>query len=286
MKLDYSRAIAAAVLFVVAGAPDMASSKPQILIVGAPHFGSSGSHVLKVDVPDVLSPERQREIETIIDSLAAFRPTRVAVEWPADEQDRLDRRYAQYRAGQYRLSANETDQLGLRLAARLKLKRVDAVDWSGDPPGGSSQYNYPAWAEKNGRGDEWQAWVDRAQTEADARTQSMHCTPVAEWLRSFNTPAFRVSDHRGYYDVAQVGELIGPNPGAAWVGQWYTRNLRILNNLRAVASNTNDRVVVIYGAGHGYLLDQQARESDAFDVVDPLAHLPATQSASPTTCPN
>lgn len=285
MKVDYARAIAAAVLILVGGAPDVASSKPKLLIVGAPHFGSSGSHVLKVGVPDVLAPERQREIDAVVATLAAFRPTRVAVEWPADEQDRLDQRYARYRAGRYTLSANETDQLGLRLAARLKLKRVDAVDWSDDPPGASSHYNYPAWAEKNGRGDEWQAWVARAQKEADARTQAMHCTPVAEWLRSFNTPAFRVSDHRVYYDIAKVGELIGPNPGAAWVGQWYTRNLRILNNLRAIASNTNDRVVLIYGAGHGFLLDQQARESQAFDVVDTLAHLPMSQSASPTCLP-
>lgn len=286
MKVDYSRAIAAAaLLFVAAGAPDVASSKPQLLIVGSPHFGSSGRHVVEVEVPNVLTPQRQTEIETVVATLAAFNPTHVAVEWAADEQAKLDQRYANYRAGRYTLSASERDQLGLRLAARLKLPRVHAVDWNGDPPGGSSEYNYPAWAEKNGRGDEWQAWVDRAQKEADARTQSMHCTPVAEWLRSSNTPSFRASDHRVYYDIAQVGELRGPNPGATWVGQWYTRNLRILNNLRAIASNKTDRVVVIYGAGHGYLLDQQARESEAFAVVDTLAHLPTSQSASPTTCP-
>lgn len=284
MKMGYLRAIAAAVLFVTAGASGAASAKPQLLVVGTPHFGSSGSHVVEVEVPNVLNPERQREIAAVIDALAAFRPTRVAVEWSADEQGQLDQRYANYRAGRYTLSANETDQLGLRLAARLKLPRVYAVDWSGEPPGGWTHYDYPAWAKENGRGNEWQAWVDRAQKEADAKTRLMHCTPIAEWLRSFNTPAYRRSDHRGYYDVAQVGELIGPNPGAAWVGQWYTRNLRILNNLRAIASDTNDRVVVIYGAGHGYLLDQQAQESQAFDVVNTLAHLPKSQTASPTAC--
>lgn len=277
--------IAVAVLSLTGEASGAASAKPQLLVVGAPHFGISGSHVVKDEVPNVLTPERQREIETVIDALAAFRPTRVAIEWPADEQDRLDQRYAQYRAGRYTLSASERDQLGLRLAARLNLPRVYAVDWNGEPPGGSSHYNYPAWAKENGRGDEWQAWVDRAQKEADARAQLMHCTSVSEWLRSRNTPSYRAVDHRVYYDIAQVGELIGPNPGAAWVGQWYTRNLRILNNLRAIASNKNDRVVVIYGSGHGYLLDQQARESEAFEVVDTLAHLPEQQTVSGTTCP-
>lgn len=161
----------------------MASAKPKLLIIGSPHFGPSGSHLVKVDVPDVLTPQRQREIEGVVDSLAAFCPTRVAVEWAADEQAKLDQRYADYRAGRLKSGAGETDQLGLRLAARLNLPRVHAVDWNGESPGGPSHYNYPAWAQENGRGDDWQAWVDRAQREADARTQLMHCTPVAEWLR-------------------------------------------------------------------------------------------------------
>jgi len=97
--------------------------KPSLLIVGAPHFGNPGRDVVNVRVPDVLSPDRQREIEAVVDQLAAFRPTRVAVEWPAEEQARLDQRYADYRAGRHTLTANERDQIGLRLAARLGLSR-------------------------------------------------------------------------------------------------------------------------------------------------------------------
>ncbi len=271
----------------VAAAPAQAAgtAKPALLILGTPHFDNPGRDTVNVRVPDVLTPERQREIEAIIDGLAAFRPTRVAVEWPADGQARLDRRYADYRAGRYALTADERDQIGLRLAARLGLERIDAVDWSGDAPGGWPPYDYPAWAEAHGRGAEWRTWVSRFQAEANASARLMACTPVSAWVRSLNTAAYRLANHQTYFYVAQIGDARGDNPGAAWVGTWYTRNLRILNNLRALAPSPQDRILAIYGAGHGHLLDQLARESGEFVVADSLAHLPASPRDAWTRCP-
>lgn len=260
-------------------------ARPALLILGTPHFGNPGRDTVNVRVPDVMSAERQREVETVVERLAAFRPTRVAVEWPAEEQARLDQRYADYRAGRFQLTSNERDQIGLRLAARLGLPRVDAVDWSGDPPGPESAYNYSDWAEAHGRGPAWRAWVSRFQVEADATARLMACTPVSAWVRSVNTPRYRLANHRSYFYVAQMGDARADNPGAAWVGSWYTRNLRILNNLRALATGSRDRVIAIYGAGHGYLLDQLARESGEFAVADPFAYLPASRRDSWTRCP-
>jgi hypothetical protein len=51
-------------------------------------------------------------------------------------------------------------------------------------------------------------------------------------------------------------------------GHWYGRNLRIFSNIVRLAPKPEDRVVVIYGAGHAYLLRQMAREASAFKVVD------------------
>lgn len=259
--------------------------RASLLVIGAPHFANPGRDVANARVPDVLAPDRQREIEAIVERLAAYRPTRVAVEWPADEQARLDQRYADYRAGRRSLTANEIDQLGMRLASRLNLSRVDAVDWNGDPPGGWDPYNYPAWAEANGRGAAHRAWVERLQTRVDADARLMACTPVSSWLRRVNTRSYREADQRVYFEIAEVGDPGGVNPGAAWVGTWYTRNLRILNNLRRLAAGTEERILVIYGAGHGYLLDQQARESGAFEIVDSLEHLPSSPRDAWTRCP-
>lgn len=259
-------------------------AKPELLIVGLPHFKISTSNVINAQVPDVFAPQRQREIRRLVDKLASFRPTRVAVEFPMEKQAALDQRYADYRAGRYSLTVDETDQVGLRLAARLNLPQIDAVDWSAEPPGGWVHYNYPAWAKANGRGEEWQAWLRQGETKANSDVRLMTCTPISSWARRLNSPDYRREDHAGYYDVARFGDRTGVNPGAAWVGTWYTRNLRILNNLRAIAPGASDRVVAIYGAGHGYLLDQLARESGHFRVPSTLAYLPRSSRDSWKRC--
>src|SRR3546814_7208399 len=103
----------------------------------------------------------------------------------------------------------------------------------------------------------------------------MRCTPIADWYRAHNTPAARDRLNRIYYDYALIGDG-ETDPGAVWVGNWYTRNLRIFGHLVRLAK-PDDRVLVLYGAGHGFLLDQDARQSGAFDVVDPLDYLPPEQ---------
>jgi hypothetical protein len=261
------------------------SDKPALLIVGTPHFGNPGRDIVNIRVTDVKTPERQREIEAIVEQLATFRPTHVAVEWAVDKQDRLDKRYAEYRAGRYQLSANETDQIGLRLAARLGLEKVHAVDWLKAPPGADADYDFPAWAAAHGQSEVWGTHVQRQQAEADATTRLMVCTPVSSWLRRANAPQARSEMQRVYYEIARLGDN-GANPGANWVGAWYARNLYILNNLTVLARQPQDRVIAIYGAGHGFLLDQQAREASVFEVANTLDYLPRSPRDSWTRCPD
>ncbi|HZC38335.1 MAG TPA: DUF5694 domain-containing protein [Sphingomicrobium sp.] len=272
----------AAVLSAAIAVPAQNASVPELLILGSPHFANHNRDIANAHVEDVRTPERQLEIEAVVARLAAFHPTRVAVEWSADQQARLDERYADYRAGRYQLSADEIDQIGLRLAARLHLARVDAVNWLADDPGTDADYDFIAWADAHGRGAEWRVFQQKAQEEADAGTRLMTCTPISAWLRRGNTPAARRADQRAYYDIARFGDHAA-NPGAAWVGAWYARNLRILDNLRRIAG-PGDRVLLVIGGGHGFLLDQQARESGAFRVADTLAYLPTSPRDSWTRC--
>ncbi len=282
MRKLLALAVAAGAAAFAAAAPG--PDRPALLIVGVPHFDNPGRDIVNTRVSDVRTPARQREIEAVIERLAAVRPTQVAVEWPADGQNQLDQRYADYRAGRYQLSASETDQIGLRLAARLGLEKVAAVDWLKEPPGRDSDYDFPAWAKAHGKGPAWQAEVRRQQAEADATTRLMACTPVSSWIRRLNTPQARSAMQRSYYEIARLGDNTA-NPGANWVGAWYARNLYILNNLTALARGPKDRIVVIYGAGHGFLLDQQAREAGVFAVADTLDYLPSSPCDSWTRCP-
>lgn len=260
------------------------AARPQLLIVGTPHFGNPGRDVNNVSIPDVLQPDRQAEIDAVVDRLAAFRPTRIAIEVDSSEQAAVDRLYADYRAGRYQLGPSETDQIAFRLAAKLGLERVDAVNWNEMPPGTEADWNYVTYAETSGRGPQLARLREIGRERTDAATRRSRCTDVAGWLRDANSADGRSASNRPYFDYAMMGDA-DRNPGAAWVGNWYARNLRIFANLVRLGSAPEERILVVYGAGHGFLLDQFARQSRAFVVHDTLDYLPQARRFGGPGCP-
>ena len=62
---------------------------------------------------------------------------------------------------------------------------------------------------------------------------------------------------------------------------WYGRNLMIFNNI-ARRTEPGDRILVIYGAGHGNHLRQLAADSGVYRVHDPLAWLSGEPADSTT----
>jgi hypothetical protein len=62
------------------------------------------------------------------------------------------------------------------------------------------------------------------------------------------------------------------NAGSAYVSQWYARNCYIFSNIRSLI-RPGDRVVVIMGQGHEYLLREFVRLNPALIDVDPLSYL-------------
>ena len=247
------------------------------MVVGTPHLVNHGRDVINVQVDDVLAPQRQQEIEAIVEALAAYRPTRVVVEYPATRQAELDARYAAYRAGSYALTRDETDQIGLRLAARLDLPHVYAADWNGMPPGDEVSMDWDTYANRTGKADVVAALRDPRRAEF----QDMSNTPLTDLLVRVNTAEAVAARHRRYFDYAMLSDDVEA-PGANWLANWHGRNLRIFARIVRIADDPEDRVLVVYGAGHAPLLRQFADQSGAFLVTDPVSYLrAATRPPSP-----
>jgi hypothetical protein len=246
------------------------AERPSLVVVGVSHFANPGADKVNVKVDDVLAPERQREIEAVVDALAAYKPTHVVVEYPIDQQEKLDARYRDYRAGKYTLTRNEVDQIGLRLAAKLGLPRVDAADWNEFPPGTEADFDFEVWANQHGE----KARLDRLFNDERAKQEEalLARSSIGEYLCELNRPESLAKNAQAYFDIALFGDAM-VNPGAVWVGNWYARNLRLLANLVRLAPEPQDRIVAIYGAGHKPLLDRYSSESLAFKVDDVRAVL-------------
>lgn len=257
---------------VLISATSAASPPPHLLVLGVPHLANHHRDIINSNVENVLTPARQRELTQVVKALAKTRPNHVAVEWSATKQAELDQRYAAYRAGRYVLTADEIDQIGLRLAAMLNLPRVDAVNWLEEAPGTDDDYDFSKWLAAHGRSGELAAFTADGQRSADAQDKLDRCRPIADWLRDMNTPAYVARDDGLYFQVATFGDA-EVNPGAAWVGAWHARNLRIAANLRRVAGAPGDRTVAIFGAGHAGLLRNYGAGM-GFVVADTNAALP------------
>lgn len=240
----------------------------RLLVVASGHFANPGRDNVNVKVDDVLAPRRQAEIAELVKKLVAFRPTVVAVEVPVGGQAKLDALYRDYRAGKYQLARREHEQLGFRLAAQMKLDRVYGVDWNGMPPGKESDYAWDTYGKAHGQAARVAALMDPKRFPAG----QLGDLSLVEWLRRFNTSDGLLKLHQTYLDVAMVGDA-DKQPGAAWVGTWYARNLRIFGNILGLVKQPRERVLVIYGASHAYPLRQMAVESGAFKVEDASVYL-------------
>ena len=80
-----------------------------------------------------------------------------------------------------------------------------------------------------------------------------------------NDPEALARSHRVYLTLARIGTG-HEYPGVNWVKGWYQRNLTIFVNLTRIATAPDDRILVIYGAGHIPLLTQFIRESGVIDL--------------------
>jgi hypothetical protein len=252
-----------------------AAERPKLMIVGVVHFDNPGRDVVNEHVDDVLAPDRQEQIDAIANALALFKPTKIVVEWPIAKQEKLNARYAGYRQGTYTLSRGEVDQLGLRLAAKLNLPEVDAVDWNGMPPGTEADYDFQSYP------DTPEAKERLAAMRRPAISPSIQSTPLNQRLYDLNRPEALSDLNRRYFDYILLGDATR-NPGANWVGSWYARNMKILANIVRVADSPSDRVLVIFGAGHVFPLTEFAQQSGAFTVESPEPLLQRTlKSATP-----
>lgn len=262
--------------------------KPTIMILGSGHFANPGMDAYNYKMDDVLLPKRQNEIEQLVALLKPFRPTKVALEIDERFDAETQANYQGYLKDTYELERGEGDQIGFRLAKQMGHPKVycvdyfpkqnpffpDDFDWNlTDMDTFAKEHNqehllpsledfFPGEnvvfrEEENGR-----VWIEPKKYE-----------PIVEMFIHVNEPEGRQAEHRFYLQMAQIG-LKEHYPGANWVGhEWYTRNLKIFVNLTRITESPDDRILLIIGAGHVYLVQHFLEASGKYIVESPLKYL-------------
>jgi hypothetical protein len=248
------------------------------MILGAFHFHNPNLDTAQFRGIDVRTPQRQQEIEALVDDLARFRPTRVALEIRVSEGDgqetrpsprgpEIQQEYQAYRAGEFAItSANEVYQLGFRLAGRLNHEEVYPVDFglALDIP------ELMAYAAEHDR--EFAGWFQDYIADATRQIDGMQQTgTINQNLRWMNDPETLALAQAGYARMAAVGA------GDSYIGarvatQWYERNIHIFGNLSRLAA-PGERILLIVGQGHAPILRQLVEDHPALELVEPNDYL-------------
>lgn len=263
------------------------------MLLGTTHLAQSPGdtqNAYATDPGDVLGEQRQRELETLTDRLAAWDPDRVAVEHAASEQPVLDEAFDAYTdetrdleavSGWDRERSNEIVQIGFRLADTLDHDSVAAVDYrqslaalltederervSGlrefivDPD--NVAYPLPDPTE----------YIQEQQRRLDEEG-------LVAFYRYLNRPGVDgPAWHNDQLLYASAFERSGPGEYTAVkiLTAWAQRNLRIASNVWQMPETSDERVLVVVGASHVPQLGQILIGTPMMAPVRPRPYLDA-----------
>ena len=262
-----------------------APHKTPVMTLGVFHFAYPNRDVVQTQPEDqinVLDAAYQAEIQAIAEALARFRPTVIAVEIDPGQQATVDSLYGLYRDGRLPLDRNEVHQLGFRLAKMLGLDGVRCVNDWGRPYAGIR-----AMFQDSSRMARFEDYFVHSPDSVYRRSQDHgRVHRIIDALKELNDPD-RIHESLGTYllNPFKYEETPGDFTGVDFeTGRWFSRNLRIFRNLQRLPHGPNDRILVIFGAGHLNLLNLFLDVSPEFERVSPLPWL-AEAGENQRPCP-
>lgn len=217
--------------------------RPEILVLGTYHMANPGHDIHNIQADDVLSPKRQQEITQLIGVLKRFHPTMIAIE--SDPDGPRPQQYADCVAGKRELTRNEIEQIGFRLAKELGDSTIYPVDVDGDFP----YERVVNWAKANGKVAAFDSLEALTGARVQAQNEFLRSHTVLETLEYMNADSSVAKDVAAYFAWVPYGDR-WEFAGSDLIAAWYQRNIRIYHNILALIKSPNDKILVIYGAGH------------------------------------
>lgn len=245
------------------------------LLVGSWHFSYPNLDAHKteekfeVNFKDQL---RKRELDSLLDYLARFRPTHIFVE-SGRNTGYLMYNYREWKAGAAQLYTNERSLVGVQLAMRLGLDTVYGVDdWPlldqlqetsklKKIPYLNQLYQNFSYGGTGYWADQYSVWY-RLQDSLIA-TRS-----ILESFQHLNQPEYLETMLGAYLVSPHFLESEAKMGADALSMTWLNRNLRIYQNIRRVAHEPGSRILVLFGAGHIPILRWLFQSSPEFRLVE------------------
>lgn len=252
----------------------MENKTAKLLILGSSHLDNPNRDVVNRKMDNVLAAKRQKELIHLTNLIAKFQPTKIAVEYPKTDQFNLSKKYQSYLKNEYQLTANETDQIGFRLAKLLGHDSVYGVDWF-EPPAQSpprETVDFQTFAQEHNQMYLLEKAMQITQVDMKKGDKILQEGSLVDHYIFQNQEEQILLNHQPYFQIAQIGDDEN-SVGINWIQNWYGRNFKIFIHLTELISTPNERILLIIGSGHLYLLNQFAKDSSFFKLKSPLEYL-------------
>ncbi|MDP4827371.1 MAG: DUF5694 domain-containing protein [Flavobacteriales bacterium] len=246
---------------------------PKVLLVGAWHFNYPGLDAHVTDESNrinIYSEKRQAEIAELNAYLALFKPTKIIVE-AGRNTGYLRFNYNEWKAGREELYANESSQIGMRLVDQFGLDTI----YGCDAMGLLTELYYDSLLQEIPYLD---AIAERhyfgGDDEISQRYTAFYNYQEAYDLEHTMLESFKFLNSDKVLDRYWGAYIAGgqfPSPGFEGADAlsmfWFNRNLRIYRNIQSIEVDGDDRILVLYGAGHVGILKWLFETSPEYDLV-------------------
>jgi hypothetical protein len=246
---------------------------PKILLVGSWHFDYPGLDAKVTEEKDrinIYSNQRQKQLEELLNYIAAFKPTKIMLESGAIT-GYLTHNFKEWKAGKAKLYASERSQIGIRLMEKLKLDTVYGVDDGAllmdilyDTSFKSTAYidsitkrHYFGGNDSiQNRFKQFYNYLDRYELN----------NSLLESFKYLNSDKVLNRYFGAYIAGGQFTSNEDEGPDALSMF-WMNRNLRIFRNIQRIETTGDDRILVLFGAGHVAILKWLFECSPEYQVV-------------------
>jgi hypothetical protein len=239
--------------------------QPKIMLLGSFHFaeyqGDKSGNTFTANPPDVMSEQRQKELQELRNLIAKFRPTKICVEWKQYHQAKLSEQYKNA-TDLSKLQRNEIHQIAFKLGKELGHADLYAVDtdnrWYMD--------SVAAYAFSHNQG----AMLMKAQQIMPGwladHYKSMESKTMTQVFLEMNQHNYLRFAHATHLEMSTIGASDN-YIGAELYLEWMKRNTKIFSNINWI-TEPNDRILVLYGASHVHSLKEMFRDSFNYEVVE------------------
>lgn len=249
-----------------------AQQEVEVTILGVHHFHNPGADMFNIHQDNIKSPHRQNEVLALVDKLIAFKPTKVVIEKVYGDtiQQHLFEEFLKYR-DESKLSENEKEQVGFRIAAMLNHKSIYPFDYRQ----GMDLGELEKLAHSDPKiGARFQGMMQEIGSFIQSVSDTLQKSTMLEFLSYMNEQESVDMNHQLYLRMLQMTgvDTYGASKGVA---DWYGRNIRMFYNLnRIVDFNTDEeRILIIVGQGHKAILQDLIEDAPYYKYIDVLEYL-------------